>query len=276
VNEIVHARSLFDALKHTDAEGEFWSARELMPVMDYSRWEDFAAMVERAKASLALVQGAEVAGNHFAIFRSDGGRWGKTKLDDYRLSRFGAYLTAMAGDDTKRAIAEARIYFAVKTREAEVAPAKPALPQTYAAALRELASTVEELEAVKATKAALEAPAAAWDHLASANGDWSVGDAAKILSRDPAIRTGQGRLFKLLGEWGWLYRGGDGAWRVKQTQIETKRLTEIPQTHYHPRTGELVSDPPQVRVRPKGLVEIHRRLGGTKPLAVQEQLELGR
>lgn len=34
-------------------------------------------------------------------------------------------------------------------------------------------------------------------------------------------------------------------------------------SHYHPRTGELVLDPPQPRVTLKGLQELHRRLGGT-------------
>jgi prophage antirepressor-like protein len=159
----------------------------------------------------------------------------------------------------------------------ELQPAEPAahrMPQTYVEALRELASTVERAELAERTATALEPSAAAWDHLASGDGDWSVADAAKILSRDPAIRTGQGRLFKTLGEWGWLFRGGDGAWRVKQPQVETGRLSEIPQSHYHPRTGDLVLDPPQVRVKPKGLAEIHRRLGGTAPLAVQQQLVL--
>ncbi|WP_338897417.1 RhuM family protein [Streptomyces sp. TG1A-60] len=88
--------------------------------MTYSRWEDFATVVEKAKASLALVHGDDQAAHHFAASRSDGGRWGNQKLDDYRLTRFGAYLTAMAGDDTKEAVAQARVYFAVRTREAEL------------------------------------------------------------------------------------------------------------------------------------------------------------
>lgn len=132
------------------------------------------------------------------------------------------------------------------------------------------------LEAKKALEervAELEPSAAAWDHLASGDGDWSVGDAAKILTRDPAIRTGRDRLFKQLAEWGWVFRAGDGAWRVKQTQVECGRLSEIPQSHYHPRTGELVLDPPQVRIKPKGLVEIHKRLGGSAPLAIEQTVQ---
>lgn len=92
----------------------------MQPLMVYLRWEKFAEVIEKAKASLALVQGADEAERHFAAWGSDGGRWGNQKIGDYRLTRFGAYLTAMAGDDTKSAVAHARVYFAVRAREAEL------------------------------------------------------------------------------------------------------------------------------------------------------------
>lgn len=134
----------------------------------------------------------------------------------------------------------------------------------------EMAIESERRALAAETKVAELAPsAAAWDHLASGDGDWAAADAAKILSRDPGIRVGQVRLFKHLAEWGWIYRAGDRKWRAKQAQVECGRLSEIPQSHYHPRTGELVLDPPQVRVKPKGLVEIHKRLGGSVPLAIE-------
>jgi hypothetical protein len=90
--------------------------------MEYSRWEDFATVIEKAKDSLALVQGDEQAGHHFREMPEviPGGRWGKQTVGSYRLTRFGAYLTAMAGDDTKTAVAHARVYFAVRAREAEL------------------------------------------------------------------------------------------------------------------------------------------------------------
>jgi anti-repressor protein len=117
---------------------------------------------------------------------------------------------------------------------------------------------------------AVALPAAeAWHTLASADGDFSVADAAKILSRDPAIRLGGGRLFTRLFELGWIYRQRcDNRWRVRQTAVDIGRLSEIPASHYHPRTGELVLDAPQVRVTFKGLVELHRLLGGTGQLQI--------
>ncbi|MEU6058037.1 RhuM family protein [Streptomyces sp. NPDC047097] len=48
------------------------------------------------------------------------GNLGSGDKVDYRLTRFGAYLVAMAGDDTKPAVAQARVYFAVRAREAEL------------------------------------------------------------------------------------------------------------------------------------------------------------
>lgn len=98
---------------------EYWAGRDLQPLMQYSQWRDFAATVERAKASLALVQGADAAAKNFAAVRKVAGSRGPAGAD-YRLTRFGAYLTAMAGDDTKEAVACARVYFAVRTREAEL------------------------------------------------------------------------------------------------------------------------------------------------------------
>lgn len=43
------------------------------------------------------------------------GKGGRRQVDDYELSRFGAYLTVMNGDPRKPSIAAAQMYFAVRT-----------------------------------------------------------------------------------------------------------------------------------------------------------------
>lgn len=140
------------------------------------------------------------------------------------------------------------------------------------------ADELDEIEVARRYLAALEAkrrlqikladiaPAAAsWEVLASGRGDFAVADAAKILSRDPSIEIGQNRLFTALGDLGWTYRQrGDHAWRVYQSAIAAGRLSEIPQSHSHPRTGRRVIDPPQIRVTAKGLAELRERLGGAR------------
>jgi DNA-damage-inducible protein D len=118
--------SPFDAIREVDERGEYWRGRRLQPLMEYSKWDKFEAVIIKARDALVLVEGQESADYHFEkidkVFPhvgknpSDlGGRPGK----DYRLTRHAAYLVAMAGDDTKEAVARARIYFARRTEEAD-------------------------------------------------------------------------------------------------------------------------------------------------------------
>ena len=134
-----------------------------------------------------------------------------------------------------------------------------------------LALAVIDAQAMLAEKderiAYLEPRAQVADDLLDATGDMSVGDAAKILTR-AAVPIGETRLFTALAGLGWIYRGGDGRWHVKQTAIETGRMSTLPQTHYHPRTGAVVLDAPQPRVTPKGIAYLLRHLTGGRHLEV--------
>lgn len=121
----------------------------------------------------------------------------------------------------------------------------------------ELAQMVIEaetlLEASQERVAELEPKAQVADKFLDAEGDLAVADAAKALTR-AGIKVGEGRLFKDLAHRGWTYRAtGDGRWRVYQSAIEAGWMSVLPQSHYHPKTGVLVLDPPQPRVTPKGL-----------------------
>lgn len=111
--------------------------------------------------------------------------------------------------------------------------------------------------------AELEPKAEVADRLLTADGDLSVRDAAQALTR-AGIKTGQGRLFVELDARRWISRArGDGRWRVMQTAIDSGYMSVLPQSHYHPKSGELVMDPPQPRVTPKGLQRLLADLGGT-------------
>lgn len=114
--------------------------------------------------------------------------------------------------------------------------------------------------AAEATVTQLTPRADAWDELASADGDYEVADAAKILAR-AGIETGRQRLFAQLEDLTWIFRGAQGKWTARQKAVDAGYLTEKPQSHHHPRTGVLVLDPPQVRVTVRGLERLRVRLG---------------
>lgn len=212
---MVPSTTQFDAIMRVDERGEHWTGRDLMSVADYSKWENFAAVIEKAKAALALVEGAESADHHFLESGSDGGRWGNQRVDDYRLTKFAAYLTAMAADDTKRAVAEARIYFAVRTQEAEMAPRLPDLSDPLAAlayASEQWSQSValalterRRAEVAEASVRVLMPAATAWETFCTNGGTLSVSVAAKYLKQRHGVKTGRNLLYALLREWSWVF-----------------------------------------------------------------------
>lgn len=104
--------------------------------------------------------------------------------------------------------------------------------------------------------AALEAAApqiAVAEQLASAGGDYSLREAAEVLSRDDRIHTGQNLLAKYLHDIGWIDRKG----LPYQRLINQGRLAVRSTTYEHPHTGETVLSH-QVRVTGKGVAELHR------------------
>lgn len=143
----------------------------------------------------------------------------------------------------------------------------PQVPQSYAEALRELASNVEARELAEKRAKELEAPARSWSVLAEAHGDYSVDEAAKMLSRDERITTGRQRLFGFMESLGWIYRHGSrNRWHAYQTQVDCGRLVQkMSAAFMNTRTGEMENPAPTIRVTAKGLEELHKRI-----LEVQE------
>ncbi|MFI1677027.1 RhuM family protein [Streptomyces sp. NPDC020607] len=129
--------SPFDGICHLDTYGrEHWSARQLMTLMGYARWEDFAGtVIDRA------IRSAKNTGTYsdqaFSVVteRATGGR----TRSDYHPSRGAAYLVALNGDPKKRQVADAQVYFTVRTREAELgAITTEEIRQTALARAREM------------------------------------------------------------------------------------------------------------------------------------------
>jgi anti-repressor protein len=188
-----------------------------------------------------------------------GGRQNVTVVDEP-----GAYMVVMRSDKPAAlAFQEWLAEVATQIRRSGRHELQPAIPQTYADALQLAADQARQIEAQAEQIAAIAPAAEAWEHLASATGDYAVADAAKILSRHPLIKVGRDRLFTLMAREGWIYRRqSDQRWTVYQRAVDPGWLTELASSHYHPRTGDLVLDAPQVRVTARGLAELQKRITG--------------
>jgi DNA-damage-inducible protein D len=267
------AGSPFDPLRHTTPGGrEYWSAREVMALLSYSQWRDFANAITRARA--AAHNAGHDTTQHFASARKVAASG--PAAEDAHLSRYACYLVAMNADPKKAAVADAQTYFAMRTRESELAEATDhwhadahPIPQTYADALRAAADQAERAERAEGLVAELEPSATAWDRLAELGADFEVADAAKILSRDPNIEIGRNRLFEFMHEHDWVFRGRHNAWKAYQDAVDAGRLRLRPGGEYfHPPSGQYRLGDPVLVITPKGLAELRRLLGGGAQLAL--------
>ena len=108
-------------IKKIDEYGvEYWEARELMPLLDYSDWKNFEPII--SKAQKACINSEQAVENHFSEIGKmvEIGSGSQRRIRDYKLSRYACYLIAQNGDPSKRAIANAQTYFAIQSRRQEI------------------------------------------------------------------------------------------------------------------------------------------------------------
>jgi len=111
----------FEQLKCVSSHGtEYWSARELQPLLGYNHWRSFEKAI--AKAITSCRQSGNDPDHHFARARKPivGGKGAVQEVPDFHLSRFACYLIAQNGDPRKPEIALAQKYFAIQTRRQEL------------------------------------------------------------------------------------------------------------------------------------------------------------
>jgi len=121
-NRLISLKGSFDGIGHQIPEQnvEYWLARDLMPYLGYTRWENFVEAIHRAEAACSA-QNNDVS-NHFRDVTKmiDLPKGAKREIADIMLSRYACYLIAMNGDPRKEEIAFAQGYFAVQTRKQEL------------------------------------------------------------------------------------------------------------------------------------------------------------
>ena len=111
----------FDSIKQVSPyDAEFWSARDLMPLLGYNKWERFEGAIKRAMT--ACENTGNIVEDHFPTAEKPikGGKGAIQNVIDYSLSRFACYLIAQNGDPRKPEIAAAQAYFAISTRQNEL------------------------------------------------------------------------------------------------------------------------------------------------------------
>lgn len=112
----------FEDIKRIRPDGsEYWAARELAPVLDYAKWENFYKVIKRAM--IACENSGRSTLECFPEVRktSPMPNGGVKDILDYELSRYACYLIVQNGDPRKEVIALGQTYFAIQTYRQEVA-----------------------------------------------------------------------------------------------------------------------------------------------------------
>lgn len=116
--------SLFERIRQVDEDGlEFWSARDLMPILEYTKWQNFKTVL--IKAQIACENSGNDPTDHFtgASKMVALGSDAKREVEDMHLSRYACYLIVQNADPSKEVVALGQTYFAVQTRRQEISDA---------------------------------------------------------------------------------------------------------------------------------------------------------
>lgn len=114
-------QTVFEQIKRLDGnKNEFWTARDLSKVLEYSEYRHFKPVIDKAKEACKN-SGYQVA-DHFEdiLGMVSIGSGAEREVDDVKLSRYACYLIVQNADPSKEIVALGQTYFAVQTRLQEI------------------------------------------------------------------------------------------------------------------------------------------------------------
>jgi len=111
----------FEDIKQIDEDGtEFWYARALAKILEYSDFRNFLKVVEKAKK--ACINSNYELSDHLVEVTEvvKGGSGVSNPYPSYKLSRYACYLIVQNADPSKPIVANGQTYFAIQTRRQEL------------------------------------------------------------------------------------------------------------------------------------------------------------
>ncbi|MDR0306953.1 MAG: DNA damage-inducible protein D [Chitinispirillales bacterium] len=111
----------FEDIKHIRADGsEYWLARELASVLDYTEWRNFLKVIDKA-VTACETSGHDVNCDFVDVNKIVEAGAASKSVKDYELSRYACYLIVQNGDPRKEIIALGQTYIAIQTYRQEIA-----------------------------------------------------------------------------------------------------------------------------------------------------------
>ncbi len=144
---IVQLNKTFEESAYTQNGVEYWMARDMQKLLDYTEWRNFLLVVDKGK--IACMKSGQNISDHFVDVNKmvKLGSGSERQIEDIMLTRYACYLIAQNGDPSKEQIAFAQSYFAIQTRKQELLEERIALVERVHAR-EKLADTESEFSGV--------------------------------------------------------------------------------------------------------------------------------
>jgi len=113
--------NIFEQIRKVDDnKNEYWSARDMAKVLEYSEYRHFLPVIERAKE--ACKNSGQTIDDHFEdiLEMITTGKTAQREVESVKLSRYACYLIVQNADPGKEVVALGQTYFAVQTRLQEI------------------------------------------------------------------------------------------------------------------------------------------------------------